>query len=193
MKKLLLPAVICSLFLIAKPHASIAQSEAEMKAWQASMAPGEMHKIIASTDGEWVTDSKMWMDPNAQPVTGKGTCTNKMILGGRYQESAFKGAFMDMPMEGKGIMAYDNVKKQFENTWIDNMGSGIMKSTGTYDAPSKTFAMSGTQVDPMTGKECAFRETVQIVDNNNHVMTMYVTPSGGQEFKTMEIKFTRKK
>jgi Protein of unknown function (DUF1579) len=186
-------ALLCIFFFAAFSFTVTAQSEAEMKAWQTYMTPGEMHKILATTDGEWTTDVKMWMDPKAEPMTSKGTCTNKMVLGGRYQESEFQGDFMGQKMEGKGITAYDNLKKQFESTWIDNMGSGIMKSTGTYDAGTKTFAFSGMQTDPMTGKDCAFRQTLQILDDNNHVMTMYTTPSGGKEYKTMEIKFARKK
>jgi hypothetical protein len=167
--------------------------ESMMKAWTAYMTPGEMHKMLADASGDWVTDVKMWMEPNSQPITSKGACTNKMILGGRYQESQFSGDFMNQKMEGIGHMAYDNAKKQFESTWLDNMGTGIMKTSGTYDPATKTLTMTGTQVDPMTGKDCAIRETLKFIDRDNHVMEMYTTPNGAQEFKTMEIKFVRKK
>ena len=30
-----------------------AQTDAEMKAWQTYMTPGEVHKMIARSDGEW--------------------------------------------------------------------------------------------------------------------------------------------
>jgi hypothetical protein len=186
-------AFLCMIFIFSLRLTSVAQTDAEMKAWQAYMTPGDMHKMLSDADGEWNTDVKMWMAPNGQPVTSKGTCTNKMLLGGRYQESHFKGSFMDQPMEGIGHMAYDNAKKQFESTWMDNMGSGIMKSSGTYDPATKTLSMSGMQTDPMTGKDMPFRETVQFMDNNNHVMSMYMTSPDGQEFKGMEIKFSRKK
>jgi hypothetical protein len=73
------------------------------------------------------------------------------------------------------------------------MGTGMMKSTGKFDPATKTFTMTGTQVDPMTGKECAIRETLQIVDNDTHVMTMYNAVGGAPEFKTMEMTFKRKK
>ena len=157
------------------------------------MTPGDMHKVLAQTEGEWTTESKMWMDPKSEPMISKGECTYKMVLGGRYQETQFKGDMMGQQFEGKGVMAYDNFKKQFEGTWIDNMGSGIMKTEGNYDPATKTFTMTGKLVDPMTSKECTVRETLKIVDDDTHVMTMYNTVGSQPEFKTMELTFKRKK
>jgi hypothetical protein len=193
MKNTFIYATVCMLFFCTKTITSTAQTEAEMKAWQAYMTPGDMHKVLAQAEGEWTTEGKMWMDPKSEPMTSKGECTYKMVLGGRYQELQFKGDMMGQQFEGKGLMAYDNFKKQFESTWIDNMGSGIMKTEGKYDPATKTFTMSGKLVDPMTSKECTVRETLQIVDNDTHVMTMYNTIGSQPEFKTMELTFKRKK
>ena len=193
MKNTLIYASIWMLFFCTKSITSTAQTEAEMKAWQTYMTPGDMHKVLAQTEGEWTTEGKMWMDPKSEPMISKGECTYKMVLGGRYQETQFKGDMMGQQFEGKGVMAYDNFKKQFESTWIDNMGSGIMKTEGNYDPATKTFTMTGKLVDPMTSKECTVRETLKIVDDDTHVMTMYNTVGGQPEFKTMELTFKRKK
>jgi len=193
MKNTLIYASVWMLFFCTKSITSTAQTEAEMKAWQAYMTPGDMHKVLAQTEGEWTTEGKMWMDPKSEPMVSKGECTYKMVLGGRYQETQFKGDMMGQQFEGKGVMAYDNFKKQFESTWIDNMGSGIMKTEGNYDPATKTFTMTGKLVDPMTSKECTVRETLKIVDDDTHVMTMYNTVAGQPEFKTMELTFKRKK
>lgn len=193
MKNTLIYASVWMLFFCTKSITSTAQTEAEMKAWQAYMTPGDMHKVLAQTEGEWTTEGKMWMDPKSEPMISKGECTYKMVLGGRYQETQFKGDMMGQQFEGKGVMAYDNFKKQFESTWIDNMGSGIMKTEGNYDPATKTFTMTGKLVDPMTSKECTVRETLKIVDDDTHVMTMYNTIGSQPEFKTMELTFKRKK
>ena len=193
MKNTLIYASLWMLFFCTKSITSTAQTEAEMKAWQAYMTPGDMHKVLAQTEGEWTTEGKMWMDPKSEPMISKGECTYKMVLGGRYQETEFKGDMMGQQFEGRGVMAYDNFKKQFEGTWIDNMGSGIMKTEGNYDPSTKTFTMTGKLVDPMTSKECTVRETLKIVDNDTHVMTMYNTVGSQPEFKTMELTFKRKK
>jgi len=193
MKNTLIYASIWMLFFCTKSITSTAQTEAEMKAWQTYMTPGDMHKVLAQTEGEWTTEGKMWMDPKSEPMISKGECTYKMVLGGRYQETQFKGDMMGQQFEGKGVMAYDNFKKQFEGTWIDNMGSGIMKTEGNYDPATKTLTMTGKLVDPMTSKECTVRETLKIVDDDTHVMTMYNTIGSQPEFKTMEMTFKRKK
>lgn len=156
------------------------------------MTPGDMHKMIASWDGTWNGDVTMWMDPGAPPTKSTAVAQNKMIFGGRYQQSTHKGSFNGMPFEGISTLGYDNAKKVFVNTWVDNMGTGMMYLEGTWDEASKTINFKGACVDPMNGKNMGVRETITIQDNNNQTMAMYMTPDGGKEFKSMEIKMTRK-
>jgi hypothetical protein len=175
----------------ATPVPSAAEQEM-MKQWQAYMTPGDMHAMLAKSNGDWNEDIVMWMAPGAPPTKSTATCTNTMILGGRYQQSINKGMFNGMPFEGISTMGYDNSKKTFQSTWVDNMGTGIMTMEGKYDPATKTMNSTGKQVDPMTGKDMDVRETFVIMDDNNQMMTMYMTPAGGKEYKSMEIKFTRK-
>lgn len=169
-------------------------SATEMKAWMEYSTPGESHKALAKSDGSWSGDVSMWPSMDAPPMTSKATMTNKMILGGRYQQSTFSGNFMGMPFEGVGTMGYDNYLKKYVSTWIDNMGSGIMKMEGTWDEGSKSMTLTGTSINPANGKECTMREVYKVVDDNNEIMEMYGPDSKtGKEYKTMEIKFTRKK
>jgi len=164
------------------------------KAWMEYATPGEAHKALAKSDGVWTGETTMWMGIDAPPMTSTSTSTNKMVMGGRYQLSEFKGNFMGMPFEGMSITAYDNYKKKYISTWIDNMGTGIMKMEGTWDEASKSMAMTGKMTDPATGKECDMREVFRMVDNDHQVMEMYgPDPKTGKEYKTMEIKLTRKK
>jgi hypothetical protein len=155
------------------------------------MTPGDVHKMIASSDGTWNEEVTMWMTPGAPPSKSTATTENKMIPGGRYQQSTTTGSFNGMPFEGQNLLAYDNAKKVFLSTWIDNMGTGMMEMQGTWDNASKTINFTGTAVDPMTGKDMNIRETFTLVDNNTQMMDMYATQDG-KEYKTMEIKFTRK-
>jgi len=169
---------------------AVAQSPAEQKAWEAYMAPGEIHSMLAKSDGMWNTALKTWMEPGKPPMESKGTSENKMILGGRYQQSTYKGDFMGAPFEGQSTLAYDNKRKVFISTWIDNMGTGIMIMEGKWNKATKTIAFTGKQTDPMTGKMMPCRETFKIIDDNTQLMTMWCTKDG-KETKAMEIKFTR--
>lgn len=170
-----------------------ADQAAAMKAWQEFMTPGEVHNMMLTWDGNWATTSKSWMDPKGEAQTSTGTCENRMVLGGRYQESKFTGDMMGMPFEGLGMLAYDKAKKKFASTWVDNMGTGITVMEGTWNAASKSISFKGVTTDPSTGKDVKMRELYTIKGDNNHTMEMWMTdPKSGKEFKTMEIEFTRR-
>jgi hypothetical protein len=182
---------VCVFFAAAIFSSATAQSEADMKAWMAYMTPGDMHKMLAKDDGEWNEEITSWMAPGAPPQKMTAVCTNKMIMGGRYQESIHTGNMMGMPFEGKGITGYDNGRKLFVSTWIDNMSSGMMTMEGTLDAATKTITLKGQSTDPMTGKSMPVRQTMKYMDDGSQLMEMYMMHEG-KEFKSMEIKFTRK-
>ena len=154
--------------------------------------PGEQHKLLAKADGKWTAETTMWMSPTAPPITAKSIATNKMIFGGRYQETNFKGDFMGMPYEGTSTTGYDNIKKVYFTTWMDNMSTMIMNMEGNWDDANKSINFKGKMICPGNGKECEMREVFKIVDDNNHLLEMYGPDmETGKEYKSMAIKFTR--
>ncbi|MBA2432117.1 MAG: DUF1579 domain-containing protein [Chthoniobacterales bacterium] len=161
---------------------------------------GENHKVLASMAGDWTYTLKMWMDPKAPPQESKGTSTRKAIMDGRYFIAEHTGKFQmpgpdgkmkDMDFKGMAIEGYDNAKKKFVSSWIDNMSTMIMNAEGTYDAASKTFNYNA-QCQMMPGKTTNIREVIKIVDNDHHTFEWY-DDMHGAEAKTMEISYTRKK
>lgn len=156
------------------------------------MTPGAPHDLLKAQNGKWEGKITMWMTPGAPPTESKGTAVNRMILGNRYQESKFTGTFMGKPFEGQSIVGYDNAKKKYISSWVDNMGTGLMVAEGTWDAASKAITFHGSFVDPATGKECKMREIMTFIDDKNQKMEMFTTMSGTPEYKSMEIVYTRK-
>lgn len=106
-------------------------SATAMKTMMEAGTPGAQHAMLAKYDGNWNAETTMWWAPDSKPQISKGSCTNKMIMGGRYQQSNFKGDFAGFPFEGTSITGYDNAKKAFFSTWMDNMSTGTMKMEGT--------------------------------------------------------------
>ena len=181
-------------------------SAADMQKMMAQMIelakPGENHKLLADLSGTWNYTVKMWMnpDPNAKAEEYKGTAVRKSMMGGRYcvldvtgkmEVPGPDGKKKEMEFKGMGIEAYDNVKKKFVGTWIDNMGTGIMFSEGTYDPATKTITYTG-EYEGMPGMKQKVRETVKIADKDHHTFEWY-EDRGGKEVKTMEIAYARKK
>jgi Protein of unknown function (DUF1579) len=174
------------------PEAPPMDSAAMAKAWQDFATPGDMHKWMAGHTGTWEAEVTSFM-PGAPPSTSKAREEVKMVMNGLYQEGNLSGTMMGMPFTGRSIMAYDNAKKQFALSWIDNLGSGLMIMTGQYDAASKTMNLNGTQTDPVTGKDSKVRQVQKFIDDDNYVLTMYGDGPDGKEMKFMEAKFKRVK
>jgi len=160
----------------------------------------ENHKMLEEMNGSWNYTIKFWMnpDPNAKPQESKGTATRKGVMGGRYvvmdvtgkmQMPDQSGKMKDMQFKGMGVEGYDNVKKKFVSSWIDNMGTGIQFSEGTYDPASKTFTFA-SEMEMMPGMKTPVREVLKMTDKDHMLMEWYET-HGGQEKKTMEIAYTR--
>jgi len=176
-----------------KEKMEMPDSATMMKNFQEYGTPGDMHKMMATWDGTWNSELTMWMEPGAPETKSTSMAENKMIMNGLYQQSTHTGEMMGMPFNGLSTVGYDNHEKQFVSTWIDNMGSGIMVMKGPWDDGTKTMNLKGKMTDPGTKSETEVRETFTIVDNDTQEMTMYVKMPDGSEFKTMHIKFTRKK
>jgi len=186
------------------PAAASAQpDQAEMMKQMMELAKlNENHKLLTDLVGTWGYTVKMWMnpDPNAKPEVSKGTAVRKSMMDGRYfvmdvtgkmQMPGADGKMKNMTFKGMGIEGYDNVKKKFVGTWVDNMGTGIMMSEGTYDPATKTFTYTG-EYEAIPGMKQKIREVVKIVDKDHHTFEWY-EDRGGQEAKTMEISYTRQK
>ena len=159
---------------------------------------GENHKLLAEMVGNWTYTLKMWMDPAGKPQESKGTATRKAIMDGRYFIAEHSGKFKmpgadgkmkEMNFKGMAIEGYDNAKKKFVSSWIDNMSTMIMNSEGTYDAATKTFTYTA-QCEMMPGKMTKIRELIKVVDKDHHTFEWYDN-SQGPEAKTMEISYTR--
>jgi hypothetical protein len=191
MKKLFLSSVCIMLFSTVSFGQDSGEMNEEMQAWMEYMTPSETHNMMAESVGEWTTKSTFWMEPGGEPMVSEGTATAEMLLGGRYLQMTNKGNVMGMDFEGISTVAFDNASKEFINTWIDNMGTGLMICKGKFNEETGKVEMEGTYVDPMTGNEEPFRQTFQAVDNDHHLVEMF-TYKGGEEFKSLMVEYSRK-
>jgi hypothetical protein len=192
MKTLLL---ILSMTLAIPAMAEMTKEEA-MKKMQEASKPGPEQKMLADMAGKWTYTSKMWESPESKPEETKGKSTMKMILGGRILQQNASGMAMGQKFEGMGFTAFDNLKKEWNTTWMDSMGTSIMHGTGTYDEATKTITDKGSFTCPMEEDMTAeYRSEWKMIDKNNMMFTMYGQGMGKQkaEFKMMEMAYKRAK
>lgn len=188
MFKLFIPLV--SFLFFATTMNAQEEMSPDQKAWMEYMTPGPMHELMAKSVGEWKTTHTMWMDPEGEPMVSEGTSTVEMILGGRYLLAKDLGIVMGMPFEGINLQGYDNKTKEIISVWIDNFGTGIAISRGTYDEETKTINFTGSMINPVDGENLHYRQTHQFVDDNNHLFEMFMIKDG-VEHKSMTLEFTR--
>jgi len=170
-----------------------AQDKDAQKKMLEYMIPGDYHKMMAKIVGEWTAKSQFWMAPDTKPTETNGTLKAEMILGGRFLQMKYSTVIMGMPFEGISTDGYDNGKKVFFDSWVDNMGTGIMYSEGVYDEKAKQIEYKGKVFDPAVSKEVPFRETIQLVDDTHMIMERYFPNSkDGREFKAMRVEYVKK-
>ena len=171
----------------------------EMKMMMELAKLNENHKLLADSAGTWSYVVKMWMDPKGQPTESKGTAVRKSVMDGRYVTGDYSGSFKmpgpdgkmkDMNFKGMSMDAYDNVKKKFVSGWVDNMGTGIMITEGTYDASTKSITYTG-EFEMAPGMKSKVREVVKFTDKT-HMSMEYYEDRGQGEAKSMEITYTKK-
>ena len=194
MKKLL---AVAALGMLVTAPAFAADAPPDQKAMMEKMTkaatPGAPHAMLAKMAGEWTATVKFQMDPSQPWQEATGTSVVTVLMDGRYIQESNTSVMMGMPFSGMGVTGYDNVLGKYVSTWIDNMGTGIMTSTGTADAAGKVITWSGVMSDPITGKATKARMVTTVMDDNHHTFEMYSTPPGAKkEMKTMSIDYARK-
>lgn len=161
--------------------------------WEAMAKTGPEHEIIKDMAGKWKTVMTSYMEESGEPTANEGVSEVKVIMDGRFAVEHFKSEYQDKPFEGMGVFGYDNAKKKYVSTWLDNMGTGIMNSEGTYDESTKTLTMLGSSATPMGEMKMKMENKKESKDKC--VFTMYMVMPGEsgtmQEMKAMEIVYTR--
>jgi hypothetical protein len=194
------PTSVTSPAVSAPATTAASPNEAEMMKQMMELAKlNDNHKLLADLAGSWSTSVKM-MEPGKEPTVSKGSVTYKSIMNGRYfvgdhtgsmKMPGADGKMKDFTFKGMSTDGYDNVKQKFTSSWMDNMGTGIMTMEGTYDPATKTFTYTG-EMEMVPGMKTPVRSVVKITDKNHHTFEWYEN-RGGQEMKTLEIEYTRKK
>jgi hypothetical protein len=169
------------------------QQQAMTEKMTKAATPGAQHAMLAKMAGEWTATVKFHMDPSQPWQEAAGISVVTTLMDGRYIQESNTSTMMGMPFSGMGITGYDNVLGKYVSTWIDNMGTGIMTSTGTANASGNVITWNGVMSDPITGKAAKARMVTTLMDENHHTFEMFNVPPGAKkEMKTMTIDYVRK-
>ena len=175
----------------APPEGMTPEMQAEMEAWAKLAQPGEHHKHLEPYAGKWKSDIKMWMAPDAEPMTYESMSEARWVMDGRYLEWTHSADFQGMPWEGRQIDAYNNGDQRYETVWIDNFGTLVLLFKGECEDEGKTRVLETDFTDAMTGGQIHFRAVYSWIDDDQFKYEAYMTKDGQDESKSMEMVYTR--
>ncbi len=170
-----------------------AMDEAMMAKFKEYSTPNENHGVLNALVGDWTYSSKHWASPASPAEESTGTAQAKWVMDGRFVEQTVQGSMMGQPFNGVSLTGYDNAGKEYQSVWYDNMGTGMMTTSGTYDAATKTLTQAGTFNCPMRGNNMPVRWVTKIKDENTYSFEMWSPDETGKDFLGMEIVYTRAK
>lgn len=167
---------------------SSTDEQAQIEACIEAGMPAAEHELLASLAGSWRAEVRHWMDPSEPPHESQGTMTNELLHEGRFIQHTY---CCDTKMfQGNGYFGFNRGTGKWEGVWIDNMSTAMLSEAGDYDADAKTWTMTGTVVNPMTGEPMTKRSIIRVDDEDHHTMEMhYEFPEG--TVKVMEIAYSR--
>jgi Protein of unknown function (DUF1579) len=175
---------LCSLVLLGAATAGAQDMEDAMK----SSLPGPEHDVLKLLTGKWKSTITVRFDPS-NPVTGKGSTTNRMILGGRFLQMEGEGTVMGVKAANMQILGYDNRKGKYFSFSIDELGTYAVTAQGDYDAATKTITLSG--VEEQGEMKMNFRFLIKIVDKNKFNFNLIFDIPGQGEMTIVEGVYTR--
>lgn len=153
--------------------------------------PGKAHQLLDRMAGQWDTVTRYWMFPGAEPAEAKGTSARKWILEGRFLLEELDGGNLALPFRGVGWYGYDAFEQKYTSAWVDTMSTAILANLGTYDATNDVVNFVGEYKDPWSGMKKKNRGITRFLGKDQQALELHVTQPDGQEFKMLEIVYTR--
>jgi hypothetical protein len=155
--------------------------------------PGSNHAILGKLAGNW-----SFQDKNLPFI--KGTITRKPVYEGRFYVVEITGGKLQIPVadgqmklenyQEMYIEGYDNVKKAFVSSSINNhIGSNIDIQLGSYNSATNVFTYEW-ESELRPGFKVSKRKVLQIVDDS-HYMETYYEDQNGTEKVTRNLEFVR--
>jgi hypothetical protein len=170
-----------------------AQDNDQFKQLLAFSAPGKQHEVLGRLTGHWTFQ-------DAKRSFVKGTLDRKPIYEGRFFLVEITGGKLPIPVangqmketnyQGMQLEGYDNVKKVFVTTAINNhIGSDMEMQTGSYDPAANVFTYEG-ETELLPGTTTKNRRVLTIVDADHYTEEYFELKNGNAE-KVRELRYSR--
>jgi hypothetical protein len=168
------------------------EAQAMMEAWEKAGAVGAHHEKLNGLAGEWHGTFRMWMEDGAEPMESTGTIDRRWVLNGRFLEEKVTATSTFGDFNGIGYLGYNNLDGRYEFVWLEDMSTGMMHGTGTFDPDNNTFRWSSSHRDPITGHTIDSWSKLEMTSSSSQTYTGWQIGKDGRKFKSFEGTLERK-
>lgn len=152
------------------------------------------HKWLHKLAGEWKATGSACMSPDQPEQSWEGTETVR-LLGDVWTIAESHG---DAPGGGTArtmmTLGYDPQKQRFVGTFVGSMMTNMWIYEGELDSAGKVLTLN-TEGPSLAGegKLAKYKDVIELINDNERVMTSESLGEDGQWIKFMTMKYTRAK
>ena len=161
-----------------------------MSKFETSKTSG-VHKRLEAFVGNWKGTCKTWFEPDVLVDESPMEGSLRLTLGGRFLLYEYTGTLQGKSFEGLNILGYDLSTGTFQSAWIDSfhMSTGILFSEG--EAGAEVFSVLGSYGGPDIPVPWGWRTTLEMISDNELIVTAFNITPDGQEAKATETIYQR--
>lgn len=153
--------------------------------------PTEEHEWLQKFVGDWESDIRVFMEPDAPPMEVKATESFRSI-GGFWVIGEINGEMMDAPFVGAFTVGYDPAEEKYIGTWVDSMNSFLWEYEGSVDETGTILTMEAQGPCPMRPGLTTFRDVTEFKSDDHRVVTSSILGDDGEWITIMKGESRRK-
>ena len=157
--------------------------------------PGKKHEFLNRFVGDWEVQTRFVMNGKKTPPE-KGNASFQWMdnMGGRWLSSKISGTMMGRPSHGFMLIGYDNFKKSFVVTTVNNHDTSMLRSEGDLTRDKKALITYGTLNEYLTGEHDKMVKYIwRFKSENEFVLEVHDLHIGESNTMVLEDTFTRVK
>ena len=165
--------------------------------------PGPFHEVLKALEGEWSVDKQIYIANGSRDkpaVSSNMVSRRQWVGGGKHLLDITEGSMGAAPYYRLGVLGFSNMDHRYEWSTFDGLNANrMMYQSAPLASPSHTITLTGTFTDQgligeeTTGKTIAMRTSIQIENENRHIIELYFTPPGRPEMLIDRSIYTRSK
>lgn len=180
-----------NLAVSAQPAKDVVQ-DADVLRKNLAMTPGPMHQLLARLEGDWFFETTTFTVPGGAPERAQGEAQKRLIFGGRFLEESWRGEKLGAPWQGRSLLGWDNLAKEFQGVFLDDLTTAMIAARGRLEADGAAVTFAAETKNPFTDQLEQLRLVLRLTDENHHLIEIWAKAPKQPERRLQETRYSRK-